>query len=84
MPTRITSDKIGDKAYICLNDILHVVLFPSAIVGLQSYIDYTPDIVDNYKIEIYCTHNHTIILEYNSKEKWEEVLREIHALIQDE
>lgn len=72
----VTSKKTGNKIAIYLNDILHVAFDLEIYVTLQSWIDYTPDITDSFKIEL-TIGNKDVLLEYNTRAKWIEVLNEL-------
>lgn len=69
-----TELEISDGMIMILFDhYIHVMFSQDEFVGLQSWVQgtYSPLI---YKIEIYTKCGNNILLEYDTKEKWQNVL----------
>lgn len=62
---------------IYINDVLHVLLDRSMFIGIQSWLEGD----DKYVIEYYFKEGASITTEYNSKDKFEFILRELDSLL---
>ena len=74
----IVCTKNIDYIRILINGCLHFIIKQDDFESLQSF---SYDSV-KYVIEVYTKSNNTIILEYNSKRKWIEVLKCFNAMFE--
>lgn len=77
----VTSKREENRATIYIDDIPHLILTIDMVVGFQSWMSYDYSKVDRFIIEIYITHGGPVLLEYNTIEKWKEILIELEALL---
>lgn len=61
------------EAKIYFNGVLHLAV-NSPITALQSWIDTTKWFRTWYKIEIHFENGHTVLLEYDKKSIWKQML----------
>jgi hypothetical protein len=70
MKLKFKNEIKGNFVRIYINDTLHVMFKTEEFIGIQSYINDD----DVHCIEVY-TKNQKILLEYDTKEKWKEILK---------
>lgn len=75
----ITINKEGPIVKIHYDGLLHISFDREKFLGFQGYLDLDKSRAP-YCIEIILVGN-TIMAEYNSREKWEQILKAIDELI---
>jgi len=73
---RIVNQDKEIKVYI--NDIIHLSFLKQRYIGLQSFI--STGTIPNYYIEVYFIGNDSIILEYNNREDWVQILKLLEVI----
>jgi hypothetical protein len=63
---------------IYINDILHLKFYREEFIGFQSWID--GDKTKSYNIQ-YTFKTTTILCEYDSIERWKEILKKLDELL---
>lgn len=72
MKSNISLRIINGVIRIYINELLHLSLRQDNLLGIQSYVfGYSQN---DYRIEFYLKET-TIIVEYDTKDKWEQILR---------
>ena len=74
---RIVNQDKEIKVYI--NDIIHLSFLKQRYIGLQSFI--STGTIPNYYIEVYFIGNDSIILEYNNREDWVQILKLLEVIL---
>lgn len=79
METKVEVKIVDSYINIYIGDIIHLCIDRNKLIGFQSWIDTTKDYYCNFFIEYY-TNDKNIITEYNDKNKWEEILKQLDKL----
>lgn len=75
MKIEVTSNE--REIFIRFDGITHFRCERRELVGLQSWHVNRGRVVPTYAIQIYTARGLEIILEYDSREKWQEILRQL-------
>lgn len=74
-------NEVEDSMMLCINGIPHLCLREDGFCGMQSYIDGLEPPDKKWVIELYYKGTDPIVVEYNSREKWEAVLAELKKIL---
>jgi hypothetical protein len=67
---------LSNNIKIYINNILHLSINRNLLCGVQSWIDVTNNI-SIYSIEFYFKDSTKMLCQYNEKEKWENIIKNI-------
>lgn len=73
----ITHSSGPEDISIFINDTLHIHFKKREFIGLQSWKHNDMD----YKIELYFKCAYPVLLEYDSRHKWEQVLKALNESV---
>lgn len=75
---KVTSRDNENGIFILIDEVLHLHIDKKGYIGLAAFIDEKEKFL--YQLRIY-NLSETIEVEYDSKEKWEQVLNELYICL---